>query len=51
VSKALLAVLVPTVFVFKIVPLEWLGGAVVLVGMAVALWPRQAHRRVADNGL
>lgn len=39
-SKAILSVALPAVFVFRIVPLEWAGGAVVLLGMAIALWPR-----------
>ena len=42
-SKALLGVLLPAVFVFRIVPLEWVGGGVVLLGMAVALWPRPTY--------
>ena len=45
ISKALLAAMLPAVFVFRIVPLEWLGGAIVLLGMAIALWPHPPKRR------
>lgn len=43
-SKAVLAATLPGVFVFTIVGLEWIGGAIVLLGMAVALWPRASVR-------
>ncbi len=39
-SKALLATFFPAIFVFQILPLEWIGGAIVLLGLALALWPR-----------
>ncbi|ANM28464.1 hypothetical protein ABI59_00710 [Acidobacteria bacterium Mor1] len=39
-SKYLFSLLLPTVFVFDIRPLEWLGGAVTLAGLAVAVWVR-----------
>lgn len=37
ISKAALAVLLPALFAFRIVGLEWAGGAIVLTGLAVAL--------------
>jgi O-acetylserine/cysteine efflux transporter len=40
-SKYLLASLFPATFLFTILPLEWLGGALTLVGMAVAVYPRR----------
>ena len=46
-SKAVLAALFPAVFVFRIVPLEWLGGAIVLAGMAIAL--TSSSRRVRSE--
>jgi O-acetylserine/cysteine efflux transporter len=45
ISKAVLAALVPATFAFLVAPLEWVGGAVVLIGLAVALVPRRAGRR------
>ncbi|MCP4202219.1 MAG: EamA family transporter [bacterium] len=39
-SKALLTLLFPAVFVWQLTELEWLGGGVVLAGVAFALWPR-----------
>jgi drug/metabolite transporter (DMT)-like permease len=36
-SKALLAAALPATFAFRVLPREWLGGAIVLAGMAVAL--------------
>lgn len=41
-SKAVLSAVFPAVFVFSIVLQEWIGGAVVLAGMAVALVKRPA---------
>jgi drug/metabolite transporter (DMT)-like permease len=41
-SKALLAGLAPATFAFTILPREWLGGAVALVGMGIAVYiPRR----------
>lgn len=40
-SKAVLAWAFPAVFVFSIRPLEWIGGAVVLAGLAIALLRRR----------
>ncbi len=37
ISKVVLAAAFPAAFAFRVVPLEWLGGAIVLLGMAVAL--------------
>lgn len=42
-SKAILAAVFPAVFVFRVLPLEWVGGGIVLLGLAVALWPRGAR--------
>ncbi len=39
-SKFLFATALPAVFVFDIRPLEWLGGAVTLLGLSVAVWVR-----------
>ena len=47
VSKHTLALLFPATFVFAIRPLEWLGGILALVGMAVALWRAGAEQRQA----
>jgi len=45
-SKFLLATLLPATFAFTILPREWLGGAVTLVGLAVALYaPGRPGRR------
>jgi O-acetylserine/cysteine efflux transporter len=44
-SKYLLAMLVPATFAFTIVPQEWLGGALTLVGMGIAVYvPRRRPR-------
>ena len=43
VSKALLAALLPATFVYTVVFAEWIGGAVVLAGIAVALSGRSRH--------
>ena len=37
ISKALLALALPATFAFAVQPTEWLGGAITLTGMAVAL--------------
>ncbi len=42
-SKAVLAAALPATFAFQIVPLEWVGSAIVLVGMAVALVRRRGR--------
>jgi drug/metabolite transporter (DMT)-like permease len=44
VSKALLARLAPATFSFSIVPREWLGGAVVLAGLAIGISRRLVVR-------
>ena len=44
VSKLALALLLPAVFVWRMEPLEWLGGALSLAGLALALAPRAAAR-------
>ena len=46
-SKAVLAIALPASFAFRVTGLEWVGGAVVLVGMAVALTGRRRVRRPA----
>ena len=44
-SKYILAALVPTTFAFTIVAQEWLGGALTLVGMGIAVYnPRRRSR-------
>lgn len=40
-SKMLLAVIAPAVFTFTVLPREWLGGLVTLVGMGVAVTARR----------
>ncbi len=37
-SKVTLAALFPATFQFHVLPLEWVGGAIVLLGMAIALF-------------
>lgn len=49
ISKALLAAALPAVFVFQIVPLEWIGGAIVLLGMAIALTSSRRAREAAPR--
>ena len=44
-SKLALALLLPAVFVWRMEPLEWLGGALSLAGLALALAPRAAARK------
>lgn len=39
-SKLLLSLLLPTYFVWQLDLLEWLGGGLALVGLALAVWPR-----------
>ncbi len=41
----LLSILFPAVFVWRLNGLEWVGGGLVLAGLAVALWP--AGKRAA----
>jgi len=44
-SKYVFAAVMPATFAFTIVPQEWVGGAVVLIGMAVAVYaPRRRAR-------
>lgn len=40
-SKLVLSLLLPALFVWRIEPLEWLGGGLALTGLALALWPRR----------
>jgi drug/metabolite transporter (DMT)-like permease len=40
-SKYVLATTVPATFVFATRPAEWLGGALALTGLALAVWPRR----------
>ena len=42
VSKIALAALLPATFVVAISPQEWAGGAVMLAGVAFAVWPRRS---------
>lgn len=46
-SKWLLALALPAVFTFTVLPREWLGGLVALAGMGIAL---SARRRLAGRG-
>ena len=39
VSKLLLALLLPAVFVWQMNALEWVGGGLALVGVAISVWP------------
>ncbi len=43
-SKSLLAVALPATFVFTIRGLEWVGGGVALLGLAIAVRPRRRGR-------
>jgi hypothetical protein len=38
-SKFILAALFPATFLFTIQPREWAGGALTLLGMALAIYP------------
>ncbi len=49
-SKAVLAAALPALFAFRIVPAEWIGGAVVLLGMAVALSRSAGGAKNAPEG-
>jgi len=40
-SKLLLSLLFPALFVWQMNLLEWLGGGLALVGLALAVWPRR----------
>lgn len=40
-SKMVLAVVFPTLFVWHLDLLEWLGGGLALLGLALAVWPRR----------
>ena len=40
ISKWLLALALPAVFTFTVLPREWLGGLVTLIGMGIALFRR-----------
>ena len=40
-SKLALAILLPTVFVWHLDLLEWVGGGLALLGLALAVWPRR----------
>jgi O-acetylserine/cysteine efflux transporter len=52
-SKFTLSLLFPATFLFRIGPLEWLGGAIVLGGLALALlgprWAVEVQRRVRST--
>ncbi|MHC5011572.1 MAG: DMT family transporter [Planctomycetota bacterium] len=41
ISKALLAAVLPAAFAFRVVGLEWVGGAIVLIGMGLAVTGRK----------
>ena len=43
-SKFLLASFFPATFLFVISPREWLGGAITLAGLAVAVYTRRRRR-------
>jgi len=40
-SKLLLSLLLPTLFLWQMNLLEWLGGGLALVGLALAVWPQE----------
>jgi drug/metabolite transporter (DMT)-like permease len=40
-SKLLLSLLFPTLFLWQLNLLEWLGGGLALLGLALAVWPRR----------
>jgi drug/metabolite transporter (DMT)-like permease len=40
-SKLVLSVLFPAVFLWQLNLLEWLGGGLALLGLAIAVWPRR----------
>jgi len=40
-SKLVLSLLFPTLFVLQMNALEWLGGGLALLGLALAVWPRR----------
>jgi len=44
-SKYILAALVPATFAFTIVPQEWMGGALTLVGMGIAVYVPSLRRK------
>jgi O-acetylserine/cysteine efflux transporter len=46
-SKLALVALFPTVFVWRLSPLEALGGALALTGLAIAVWPRRSGAPVS----
>ena len=51
VSKVLLALLLPAIFVYRVVFAEWLGGAAVLLGIAIALAGRPRAARGTGSGV
>ncbi len=46
-SKLVLSLALPTLFIFQLDPLEWVGGGLALLGLALAVWP---SRRRSDCG-
>ncbi len=40
-SKLVLSLLFPTLFLWQMNLLEWLGGGLALLGLALAVWPRR----------
>ena len=40
-SKLVLATVLPQIFVWKLIPLELLGSALALAGLAIAIWPER----------
>ena len=44
VSKLMLATLFPATFLFTILPQEWAGGALTLLGMGIAVYTRRRPR-------
>jgi O-acetylserine/cysteine efflux transporter len=47
-SKFVLSALFPATFLFTIGTREWIGGAVTLAGLAIALWPASPARRTTS---
>jgi O-acetylserine/cysteine efflux transporter len=50
VSKLVLSVLFPAVFLWQLNLLEWLGGGLALLGLALAVWPRRRQPALPTAG-
>ena len=43
-SKLVLSLLFPSLFIWQLNAMEWLGGGLALLGLALAVWPRRDYQ-------